>query len=189
MSYDRLYSKGGFKYSIKLWLPRIQDLVNKHGIEGKVLDAPAGDGFWSKLLRVAMERRQLALGSQIKCSVVATDLSIVGCKKSRGIVWNLNEFNSEWEGKFNWVFSRGISHLHKETIDTTPFVHLAKYAKNIVVIYSTTQTNRQSSSGCHFNHRKADIDNAMQCLTTEPGTSWTSYMVKSYYHFARQIDD
>ncbi len=189
MSYDSLYQKGGFGYSSKLWLPRIKSLVAEHGIEGKILDAPAGDGFWSRLLRVATKQRQNDIGTKVDCVVTPTDLSEVGCEKSGGFVWNLNEFNPEWEAKFDWVFSRGISHLHHAKIDDTPFVHMGKYAKNVIVIYSTTQTNRQSSSGCHFNHTRRALDKAMRCLATEPGTSWVSYIENGYYHFVRSLED
>lgn len=189
MSYDSLYANGGFRYSSKLWLPRIQNLVDKHGIEGSVLDAPAGDGFWSRLLQVTMRQRQRRIETDIKCTVTPTDLSKVGCSKSGGAVWDLNKFNPEWEAKFDWVFSRGISHLHHANIDDTPFRHIGKYAKNVIVIYSTTQTNRQSASGCHFNHTRRSLDKAMQCLTAELGTSWWSYMSGGYYHFVRQAED
>jgi hypothetical protein len=188
MSYDKLYSNGGFKYSSSVWLPRIQKLVDKHGIEGRVLDAPAGDGFWSRLLRMSMNERQKRLQSNVSPTVKPVDLSEIGCEKSNGVLWNLNQFNPKWVGEFDWIFCRGISHLHHEHIDTTPFTHFNQYSSQWVVIYSTTQTSAQSKSGHHWNHTKKQLDNVLIPFV-QPGECWTSYIEYGQYHFVKTFWD
>ncbi len=184
MSYDDFYEKGGFRYSSAVWLPRMQKLVDEHGIEGRVLDAPAGDGFWSRLLRLCMNRRQVRLGSSVPCSVMPVDLSRVGCEKSGGVVWDLNELNADWVNQFDWVFCRGISHLHRQHIDPAPFVHLSKYASQWVVIYSTTQTGKDSKSGYHWNHTKKQLDGLLKTFV-RAGECWVSFMEYGQYHFIK----
>lgn len=184
MSYNEFYSKGGFKYSKNIWKPRIENLVNQLGIEGKLLDAPSGDGFWGRLLLQAMTKRQQTLRTNIQCFVQSTDLSTIACDKSNGTLWDLNVFNPQWENAFDWVFCRGISHLHCKIIDITPFLHLSKYAHNMLIIYSTTQTNNNSKNKHHFNHTRKALDDVMKVFMKE-GTKYYSYMEKSYYHYVR----
>lgn len=188
MTYDSLYARGGFRYSAKLWAPRLQKLVDTIGIEGDVLDAPAGDGFWSRLLAQCMARRQRRIAGAVACKVTPIDLSVVGCEKSGGHVWDLNVFNPEWANRFSWLFCRGISHLHHEVIDATPFEHFAKYAPCWCVIYSTTQTGKNSKSGHHWNHRKAVLDRLLSQFVSH-GQTWWSWSDRGYYHFVKSWED
>lgn len=165
MSYDELYKSGGFRYSRGQQLPRLKKIVDRLKISGRVLDAPCGDGFWSRLLE------------ELGCKVTSTDLSPVGAKKAGGVVWNLEEFNPAWENSFDWVFCRGVSHVHNEPMKDLEKVvdNLVRYAKNVVMIYSTSQTSKDS--GNHFNHTQAALDKRLKPYGGK------SFMVGSFWHY------
>lgn len=168
--YDELYSKGGFKYRRDQFNKYVDDvLVGKLRMSGSVLDAPCGDGYFSRLLRSR------------GMTVTSSDLSKEGCKKAGGIVFDLERPNLQWVNEFDWVYSRAITHLHYKDLYKSNtrlvFRHMLRYAPKVVVVYSTSQTNRDS--GNHFNHTRANLDQFFRSIC---GGGLASFMYKTYYH-------
>lgn len=169
MNYDDRYACGGFHYRESSWFPYMQSVIAKRiEVRGKVLDAPCGDGFWSKMLE------------SIGCQVTATDLSRVGAEKAGGICWNLEELHPNWIEQYDWVFSRAISHLHKERLDTRAsvnvFENLCRYARKVLVIYWTDDSGKAQPR--HFCHSKVTLDSFLSRF----GTDFESFFHRNFYH-------
>jgi hypothetical protein len=175
-AYDRLYKRGGFRYGKKQagWFRR--EVIERYSIAGTVLDAPCGNGFFSKLLQSS------------GCTATATDLSEAGVKAAgnNAVQWNLEQINPDWTGRYDWVMSRAISHLHRKEIDTPEsaavFRNLLSYCKpetgRLCVVYWTNQSDRDSTSGCHWNHPLKRISE----LLSQFGTIETNEMRGQYAH-------
>ena len=164
--YDRLYLRGGFKYKYSAQRPYIKSvLIDKVGIRGKVLDAPCGDGFWTKALR------------RHECSVVGLDISAVGARKAQGIHWDINILNEELINNFDWVFCRGLSHFHRKDLSSVnlAITNLSRYAPNMLITYWTSQSRKDT--GHHFMHTKKTLDNELSKIS-QP----RSFMHKGMYH-------
>ena len=168
MHYDNHYKKGGFRYKTSFGKKHINSIQTAYSCFTpgmRVLDAPCGDGFWSKILR------------SFGCTVTSTDLSPIGAKLANGICHNLEDHNPDWSPhKFDLVFCRGISHLHHRTVPIQPFWdvlnNLMQYAPKVLIIYSTTQSNKMVAN--HFHHTRKELDKLM----CEP---FKSRMISGYY--------
>ncbi|AMV30921.1 hypothetical protein VN12_02315 [Pirellula sp. SH-Sr6A] len=166
--YDDFYARGGFRYKTKPSMRYIKEIaIKKIGVSGRVLDAPCGDGFWSNLLRKS------------GCNVTATDVSTVGARLAGGVPWNLEKHNPDWNNAFDWVFCRGVHHLHLPELwvpkTQSVFANLIQYAPKVLVTYWTNQS--RTDPGTHYNHTRRTLD----LFLTNYGLS-KSFMWKGYYH-------
>jgi len=163
-NYSIFYKKGGFKYSTQTVDVHLSMVNSFSPLQGKVLDAPSGLGEWT----YGLERRG--------CEVTSSDI----CPEGLGITWDLEQYNPSWEGKFDLVFSRGISHLHRRDIPTSyekVVKNLSRYAPRILIIYYTNQTNEGPNS--HFNPTKKSLDDLHQLYLP----SWNlRSTVKNHYY-------
>lgn len=114
--YDRLYQGEGFGYEKqramwKRWVRRhyIRSFALKRG--ERLLDIPCGDGFWASLF------------SRQGFRVSGMDISEGGIEAARrrypGIDFRVGDAEGPLPyapGEFDVVFSRGISHLHRENL-------------------------------------------------------------------------
>ena len=114
--YDRLYQEGGFGYEKqramwRRWARRhyIRSFALKRG--ERLLDIPCGDGFWASLF------------SRQGFRVSGVDISEGGIEAARrrypGIDFRVGDAEAPLPyapGEFDVVFSRGISHLHREDL-------------------------------------------------------------------------
>jgi SAM-dependent methyltransferase len=113
--YGRRYLAGGFGYEaqrryLRRWLRR--HYVRAFGFPrgGRVLDVPCGDGFWTSLLH----------GEGFDAVGIDRDPGGVTVARRRypGIDFHVGDAEQPLPvtGTFDVVFSRGISHLHRETL-------------------------------------------------------------------------
>ncbi len=170
-TYDKLYRTGGFKYSQSFGISHLNSIHKVYDtfIPGtRILDAPSGDGFWSRLLK-----------KHYGCSTTCTDNSLVAANLTKGIHWNLENLNEVWTPhKFDLVFCRGLSHFHHEKIPTQRtcdvLYNLMEYAPKVLLIYSTNQSNKMLKN--HFHHKKHTLDKFLRFIGT-----FKSRMIKGYY--------
>ncbi len=125
-SYERLYSEGGFGYEADRakWVEFVAehyvaefDLLPprqrmKRAPRPTLLDLPCGNGFWTAVL------------SELGFDARGVDLSEAGVEAARTSypdlqfdVGNAEEPLPVGDAKFDVVFSRAITHLHRETLD------------------------------------------------------------------------
>lgn len=170
-AYDKLYSTGGFKYTTTFGVRHLEAInkVYKVFLPGtKILDAPSGDGFWSKLLK-----------TRYGCITTCADNSEVAAKISKGIQINLEDTNTSWMPyKFDLVFCRGLSHFHHQRIPTqrtcNVLYNLMNYAPKVLLIYSTNQSNKLIKN--HFHHKRHTLDKFLTFIGT-----YKSRMINGYY--------
>lgn len=168
--YDRHYKAGGFGYEAKRrkWVAWVKKHhVKRFGMTGKVLDAACGNGFWTDVLR------QLGLDAQ------GFDLSAEGIRAACAQYPKnaYTEGNAEIEiasfvGQFDWVFVRGISHLHRTRLDTDEaramvrtLLSYTKPGGKMLHSYHTTQDGT-NPKGNHFNHTLGDLAKLMETAGT-----------------------
>lgn len=164
--YNRHYKKGGFGYEAdrEKWTKWVQkNYLERFGMKGKVLDFACGNGFWTDVLR------EVGLDSQ------GCDLSTEGVKwakkefpKNKYDVGNAEIETPKFVEHFDWVFVRGISHLHRPSLDTDEARMMVKtllsYTKpdgKMIHSYSTTQDGTDPK-GNHFNHTLGDMAKLME---------------------------
>lgn len=169
--YDDLYIKGGFKYTRYFGIKHLY-LINKYykvfNKDTRVMDAPCGDGFWSKLI-------EDIYGS----TVTPVDISLVGSALASGIRHDLEIRNTEWEPhKFDLVFCRGISHLHHKDFNINGLHRVidnfSNYAPKVLIIYSTNQSNKYIKK--HYHHTRKSLDSIFNYVGT-----FRSRMIGGYY--------
>ena len=98
---------------------------------------------------------------------------------------DLEELNNDWIGKFDWVYSRGVSHLHYQDLYTpacsSMVTNLLSYLKpdgRLLVIYWTDQSGKDSVKGHHWNHPLSDL----QRMFSDHGQVLEATMVGNYAH-------
>ena len=169
-NYDDLYRKGGFKYTTTFGVNHIQRLQNVYNCftpNMRILDAPCGNGFWSRILR-----------KMYGAHVTPSDISPVGATKANGTIHDLEIRKPEWDRQFDLVFCRGLSHFHhKDFLGNRLFTvidNLSNYAPYVLIIYATSQTNKAVPG--HYHHTRRSLDNQFKWIGT-----FKSRMIKGYY--------
>lgn len=169
--YDKLYSKGGFNYTTTFGITHLNSINSFYKIFNKcktVLDAPSGDGFWGRLIQ-----------KQYGCSITYADNSLEASKRANGFHLNLENIKEEWTPhKFDLVFCRGLSHFHHQKIPSqrtcNVLYNLMRYAPQVLIIYSTNQSNKMINN--HFHHKKQALDKFLRFMGT-----FKSKMIRGYY--------
>jgi 2-polyprenyl-3-methyl-5-hydroxy-6-metoxy-1,4-benzoquinol methylase len=190
VSYEKLYRSGGFGYEEdrEKWV----DWVERHYIDhfelrGRtkrrrrdpkptLLDIPCGNGFWTSLFR------------DHGFDVRGIDLSPAGIDAANDeypdiefTVGNAEEGLPVGDEKFDVVFSRGISHLHRENLDQ-PGTHamaanLLTYVKpegQLLVSYYTKRDGGGTRS--HHYHRAWELVQ----LFEQAGDIWRMDIVNDF---------
>ena len=155
--YDHLYGGEGFGYERQrgMWTRWVrQHYIGSFGLKRgeRLLDIPCGDGFWASLFA----RQGLR--------VSGVDISEGGIEVARrrypGIDFRVG--NAEGPllyepGEFDVVFSRGISHLHRENLGEESTRRMARTLMSLVspkgLLLVSIHTRRDhSGSGVHAFH-------------------------------------
>lgn len=162
LRYDRLYREEGFGYEKQRamwgrWVRRhyIRSFGLKRG--ERLLDIPCGDGFWASLFARQGFR------------VSGVDLSEGGIEAARrrypGIDFQVGDAEESLPyapGEFDVVFSRGISHLHRENLGRKRTARMARNLMNLVsptgLLLVSYHTHRdRSGSEAHAFHPVSDL--------------------------------
>jgi SAM-dependent methyltransferase len=160
--YDRLYQEGGFGYEKRRamwtrWARRhyIRSFAMKRG--ERLLDIPCGDGFWASLF------------SRQGFRVSGVDLSEGGIEAARrrypGIDFRVGDAEGPLPygpGEFDVVFSRGISHLHRENLWRERTLRMVRNLMDLVsptgLLLVSYHTRRdRSGSKMHAFHPVSDL--------------------------------
>ncbi|HEY6638621.1 MAG TPA: class I SAM-dependent methyltransferase [Solirubrobacterales bacterium] len=130
--YDRLYGGEGFGYERQrgMWTRWVrQYYIGSFGLKRgeRLLDIPCGDGFWASLFD----------GQGLRVSGV--DVSEGGIEVARrrypGIDFRVGDAEGPLPyepGEFDVVFSRGISHLHREDLGKESTRQMARTLMSLV---------------------------------------------------------
>jgi SAM-dependent methyltransferase len=160
--YDRLYGGEGFGYERqrgmwKRWVRRYY--IDSFGLKRgeRLLDIPCGDGFWASLFAKQGLR------------VSGVDISEGGIEVARrrypGIDFRVGDAKGPLPyepGEFDVVFSRGISHLHREDLSRKPTMRVARTLMSLVspggLLLISIHTRRDGSgSKVHAFHAVSDL--------------------------------
>jgi SAM-dependent methyltransferase len=160
--YDHLYGGEGFGYERqrgmwKRWVRRhyIRSFDLRRG--ERLLDIPCGDGFWASLFAHQGLR------------VSGVDISEGGIEAARRRYPDIDFQVGDAEGplpyapgEFDVVFSRGISHLHREDLWTEPTARMTRNLMSLVapggLLLVSIHTRRDGSgSGVHAFHPISDL--------------------------------
>jgi SAM-dependent methyltransferase len=130
--YDRHYGGEGFGYERQrgMWTRWVrQHYISSFGLKRgqRLLDIPCGDGFWASLF------------AQRGLRVSGVDISEGGVEVARrrypGIDFRVGNAEGPLPyepGEFDVVFSRGISHLHREDLGTESTGRMAHTLMSLV---------------------------------------------------------
>jgi SAM-dependent methyltransferase len=160
--YDRLYQEGGFGYEKqramwRRWVRRhyIRSFALKRG--ERLLDIPCGDGFWASLFS----------GQGFRVSGVDVSEGAIEAARRRypGIDFRVGDAEGPLpyaSGEFDVVFSRGISHLHRENLWREATVRMARNLMELVsptgLLLVSYHTRRdRSGSKAHAFHPVSDL--------------------------------
>jgi SAM-dependent methyltransferase len=160
--YDRLYQGEGFGYAKQRamwgrWVRRhyIRSFALKRG--ERLLDIPCGDGFWASLF------------SRQGLRVSGADISEGGIEAARrrypGIDFRVGDAEGRLPyaaGEFDVVFSRGITHLHRENLWRERTLRMARNLMDLVaptgLLLVSYHTRRdRSGSNTHAFHPVSDL--------------------------------
>jgi SAM-dependent methyltransferase len=160
--YDRLYHEEGFGYEKqramwRRWVRR--HYIGTFGLKRgeRLLDIPCGDGFWASLF------------SRQGFRVSGVDISEGGIGAARrrypGIDFRVGDAEGPLPytpGEFDVVFSRGISHLHRENLWREATVRMARNLMDLVsptgLLLVSYHTRRdRSGSKTHAFHPVSDL--------------------------------
>jgi SAM-dependent methyltransferase len=160
--YDRLYQEKGFGYERqramwRRWVRRhyIRSFGLKRG--ERLLDIPCGDGFWASLFARQGFR------------VSGVDISEGGIEAARRRYPSIDFRVGDAEGplpyapgEFDVVFSRGISHLHREHLSREATARMARNLMDLVspagLLLVSYHTRRdRSGSKAHAFHPVSDL--------------------------------
>jgi SAM-dependent methyltransferase len=160
--YDRLYRGEGFGYEKqramwRRWVRRhyIRSFGLKRG--ERLLDIPCGDGFWASLF------------AQQGFRVSGVDISEGGIEAASqrypGIDFQVGDAEGPLPyslGEFDVVFSRGISHLHRENLWRRRTARMARNLMDLVsptglLLVSYHSRRDRSGSKAHVFHPVSDL--------------------------------